>query len=83
MPRINLAAVARCSSVGDCCGNAPMKSIFGSTKTEFDDGQRVGLLQMVKNVVFALIEGFYNRRRLHSATGNRSPANRDLIAAAA
>jgi transposase InsO family protein len=60
-----------------------MKSIFGSMKIEFDNGQRVGPREAAKNMVFALIEGFYNRRRLHSATGNRSPANRDLIAAAA
>ena len=71
------------SRKGDCWDNAPMESFFGSMKCELDDGQAFETRQAARNAVFAFIEGFYNRRRLHSAIGYRSPADMEKIAAAA
>ncbi len=71
------------SRKGDCWDNAPMESFFGSMKTELGDGQSFQTRQAARNAVFAFIEGFYNRRRLHSAIGYRSPIDRERIAAAA
>jgi transposase InsO family protein len=71
------------SRKGDCWDNAPMESFFGSLKAELGDGQPFGTRQAAKSAVFGFIEGFYNRRRLHSAIGYRSPIDMEQIAAAA
>ena len=71
------------SRKGDCWDNAPMESFFGSMKTELGDGQPFETRQAAKSAVFGFIEGFYNRRRLHSAIGFRSPIDMEQIAAAA
>ena len=52
-------------------------------KTEIGDGQPFETRQAAKSAVFGLLEGFYNRRRLHSAIGYRSPIDMEQIAAAA
>jgi putative transposase len=75
--------VCSMSRKGDCWDNAPMESFFGSMKCELDDGRPFETRQAARNAVFAFIEGFYNRRRLHSAIGYRSPADMELVAAAA
>jgi len=71
------------SRKGDCWDNAPVESFFGSMKTELGDGQPFETRQAAKSAVFGFIEGFYNRRRLHSALGYRSPIDMEQIAAAA
>lgn len=71
------------SRKGDCWDNAPMESFFGSMKTELGDDPPFETRQAARNAVFAFIEGFYNRRRLHSAIGYRSPADLEQSAAAA
>jgi transposase InsO family protein len=68
---------------GDCWDNAPMESFFGSMKTELTDDTVFETRQEAKGAIFSFIEAFYNRRRLHSAIGYRSPADREQIAAAA
>jgi putative transposase len=68
---------------GDCWDNAPMESFFGSMKTELTDDTVFETRQEAKGAIFSFIEAFYNRRRLHSAIGDRSPADREQIAAAA
>ena len=60
-----------------------MESFFGSMKTELCDDQSFETRRAAKNAVFGFIEGFYNRRRLHSAIGYRSPIDMEQIAAAA
>ena len=60
-----------------------MESFFGSLKTEIDDGPPFETHQAARNAVFAFIEGFYNRQRLHSAIDYRSPNHRERSAAAA
>ena len=71
------------SRKADCWDNAPMESFFGSMKTELDDGNVFETRRAAKNAVFSFIEGFYNRQRLHSAIGYRSPYQMEQIAAAA
>jgi transposase InsO family protein len=75
----------RCSMSrkGNCWDNAPMESFFGSMKTELDNGAVFETRQEAKGAIFSFIEGFYNRQRLHSAIGYRSPIDWEQIAAAA
>jgi len=58
-----------------------MESFFGSMKTEKDLRQPFETRRAAKNAVFAFLEGFYNRTRLHSAIGYRSPADFEQNAA--
>jgi putative transposase len=71
------------SRKGDCWDNAPMESFFGSMKTELGDDTVFDTRDEAKAAIFSFIEVFYNRRRLHSAIGYRSPADMEQIAAAA
>src|SRR5450756_336970 len=76
----------RCSMSrkGNCWDNAPMESFFGSMKTELDDGTVVCETQQeARAAIFSFLETFYNRRRLHSAIGYRTPMQIEQLAAAA
>ena len=76
----------RCSisRKGNCWDNAPMESFFGSMKTELNDDDVVfETRQEAKGAIFSFLETFYNRRRLHSAIGYRSPNEWGQIVAAA
>lgn len=65
------------SRTGNCYDNAVMESAWGTLKTELDeddDGQLCWpTRQQARSEVFWYIEGFYNRRRRHSALGYLSP----------
>lgn len=65
----------RCSMSrkGDCWDNAPTESWFGSFKNERVHGERFETRDEMKVVAFEYIEVFYNRRRLHSTLGYKSP----------
>jgi putative transposase len=72
------------SRKGDCWDHAPMESFFGSLKTELNDGVVVfETRQEARTEILNFLETFYNRRRLHSAIGYRSPDEWEQIAAAA
>jgi transposase InsO family protein len=76
----------RCSMSrkGNCWDNAPMESFFGSMKTELDiDHVTFETRRQARVAIFSFLESFYNRRRLHSAIGYRSPDQWEQIAAAA
>jgi putative transposase len=76
----------RCSMSrkGNCWDNAPMESFFGSMKTELDiDDTTFETRRQARVAIFSFLESFYNRRRLHSAIGYRSPDQWERIAAAA
>jgi len=61
-----------------------MESFFGSMKTELDDGTVVFETQQeARAAIFSFLETFYNRRRLHSAIGYRTPMQIEQLAAAA
>ena len=63
--------------VGDCYDNALAESWFATLECELIDRQpsaRFETREEARRAIFAYIEGFYNRRRRHSALGYRSPA---------
>jgi len=58
---------------GNCLDNAPMESFFASLKTEEVHLARYRTRAEAKAAVFAYLEVFYNRIRLHSGLGYRTP----------
>jgi putative transposase len=64
---------------GDCYDNAVAESFFASLKSEIGL-PRTGFVnpQQAKRKLFAYIEDFYNRRRLHSSLGYKSPVNFEM-----
>ena len=66
----------RCSMSrrGNCLDNAPMESFFASLKTEHVHHVRFRTRAEAKAAVFDYVEVFYDRQRLHSALGYRTPA---------
>ena len=71
------------SRKGDCWDNAPMESFFGSLKTELEEDGPFPTRQAARSALFAFIEAFYNRTRLHSAIGYKAPTEIEQLAAAA
>ncbi len=67
----------RCSMSrkGDCWDNAPVESFFGSLKQELVFHQKYPTRFHARQSIFDYIERFYNRRRLHSTLGYKSPAD--------
>ena len=61
------------SRVGDCWDNAMMESFFGSFKTELIHHEHFATKAQATSRIIAWIEGWYNRRRRHSAIGYKSP----------
>jgi len=62
------------SRKGDCLDNAPMESLFASLKTEHVHLARYRTRAEAKAAVFEYLEVWYNRVRLHSGLGYRTPA---------
>ena len=54
--------------------NAPMESFFASLKKEHVHQARYRTRAEAKAAVFDYLEIFYNRQRLHSGLGYRTPA---------
>jgi putative transposase len=69
------------SRKGDCYDNAPMESFFHTLKTELVHHRKYATRAEAQRDIFAYIEGFYNRTRLHSAIGYISPIAKELKAA--
>ena len=65
--------VCSMSRKGDCWDNAPMESFFATLKGELVDAREYLTRDEARADVFQYIEGFYNRRRLHSSIGYRTP----------
>ena len=59
---------------GNCLDNTPMESFFASLKTEHVHHVRFRTRAAAQAAVFDYVEVFYNRQRLHSALGYRTPA---------
>jgi len=60
-------------SVGDCYDNAMCESFFATLECECLRRTRWQTHTEARRDLFTYIEGFYNRRRIHSALGYRSP----------
>ncbi len=61
------------SRKGDCWDNAVAESFFGTLKQELVHHERYRTRAEARLSVFEYIEGWYNRRRRHSALGGISP----------
>jgi putative transposase len=65
------------SRKGNCWDNAPMESFFGTLKTELIHQCDYPDRHAARRDLFAYIEGYYNRRRIHSAIGYITPEQAD------
>jgi putative transposase len=65
------------SRKANCWDNAPMESFFGTLKTELVHGCDYPDRDAARRDLFAYIEGYYNRRRIHSAIGYITPEKAD------
>ena len=61
------------SGKGNCYDNAVAESFFHTLKTEHTNFCDYRIREEAKNSIFEYIEVFYNRMRLHSTIGYRSP----------
>lgn len=61
------------SRKGDCYDNAPMESFFATLKSELVGNARYTDLRHARDQLTAYIDGFYNRRRIHSALDYSTP----------
>ena len=62
------------SGTGNCYDNAVMESFFHTLKTEHVHFEHYLTRQQAKLSIFEYVEVFYNRERLHSTLGYRTPA---------
>lgn len=65
--------IASMSRRGNCYDNAAMESFWSTLKHELVSRYRFRTRAEATQAIFRYIEGFYNRRRLHSALGYKSP----------
>ena len=56
-----------------CYDNAPMESFFHTLKVELAHQRQWPTREDARRDLFAYIESYYNRRRIHSALGYRTP----------
>jgi transposase InsO family protein len=71
------------SRPGNCLDNAVVESFFHTLKTEWLYHHRFRSRAQARVFIFDYIEGFYNRTRLHSALGYRSPEHYETLSAVA
>jgi putative transposase len=67
-------AVASMGRVGSALDNAISESFVSTLKAELVSRVEFPTCQIAKTTLFEYLESFYNRQRLHSALGYRSPA---------
>jgi transposase InsO family protein len=77
----NNAMIQSMSRTANCWDNAPAESFFGTLKTELVCGQPYPTRAAAKRDLFAYIEGYYNRVRLHSALHYLTPEQAELQSA--
>ena len=70
------------SRTGDCWDNAVVESFFSTLKNELVYRTTFANHDAARTSLFQYIEGFYNRRRLHSSLGYLSPQEYERRAAA-
>lgn len=67
------------SSTGNAYDNAPMESFFSRLKNELTHHRHYRTRQEARSDIFEYIEVFYNRQRVHSALGYRSPLDFEAL----
>jgi transposase InsO family protein len=72
---------ASMSRHGNCLDNAPMESFFYTLKVELVHQRRWVTRDEARRDMFAYVEGYYNRQRIHSALGYLTPeqAERQMV----
>lgn len=65
--------VCSMSKRGDCYDNAAMESWNHSFKVEAIHGEKFATRDLIKKHIFEYIEIYYNRKRLHSTLGYKTP----------
>ena len=68
-------ALPSMSRAGNAYDNAPMESFFATLKTELVHHCRFQTREQAQAALFDYMEIFYNRQRLHSTLGYRTPAD--------
>ena len=68
-----MKAIPSMSRTGCCYDNAPMESFFHTLKVELAHQRRWATRDDARRDLFAYIEGYYNRQRIHSALGYVTP----------
>jgi putative transposase len=79
----NHGAICSMSRKGNCWDNAPVESFFSTLKREhvFHNFYRDRV--QARQSVFVYIEQFYNRKRIHSAIGYKTPIEMEQLKLAA
>ena len=70
---VSLGMVASMSRKGNCYDNAVAESFFSTLKNELVHHQTYHTRDEASREIFAFIEGFYNRQRLHQSLAYLSP----------
>lgn len=68
-----LRAVSSMSRTGNCWDNSVVEAFFATLKLELNLESSIGSRAVTQGVIFEWIEVFYNRQRLHSTLGFKSP----------
>lgn len=68
-----LKVISSMSGTGDCWDNAVVEAFFATLKLELSLESSIGSRAVTQGVIFEWIEVFYNRQRLHSTLGFKSP----------
>ena len=66
------------SGTGNCYDNVQAESFFSRFKSELLEGGVFEDIEQARSEIFSYIEGFYNRVRLHSSLGYKSPLEFEL-----
>ena len=66
------------SGKGNCYDNAQAESFFSRFKTELIEGGVFEDIEEAESETFSCLEGYYNRVRLHSSLGYKSPMEFEL-----
>ena len=76
-------AICSMSRKGNCWDNAPVESFFSTLKREHVFHNLYGHRAQARQSIFMYIEQFYNRKRIHSALGYRTPSEMEQLKLAA
>ena len=63
---------------GNCWDNTVAESIFKIIKHEKLNRYKFSSIEQVRQVVFEYIERWYNRMRIHSSLGYKTPLEKEL-----
>ena len=75
-----IGATASMSRTGNCYDNAPMESFFHTLKVELAHQHRWATRDEARRDLFASVEGYHNRARIHSALGYPTPEQAEQMA---